>query len=231
MLKAPINVATAAAPAQCIASIFVASDCPIIQEGLSSLIGRQRDLRVCGLAADSKTALRGLEANRPDLAIVAGLQGEDTIAALGRLRSRHPTVALLAFCRISEPTYAERALRAGARGYISQSEPTNRIVAAVRRILRGEVAVEDGIAQSLLQYMAKPGLRAATGSIDLLSNREFEVFRWIARGLGTREVADKMCLSVKTVETYRENIKGKLRLRDGHQLLREAILWLDREGG
>ena len=210
--------------------VLIVDDHPIVREGLQTLIDQEADLQVCATASDAGEALAKLDAAKTDVAVVDfSLRDEDAIALIKEMRSRGHQIPILVLSIHDEAVYAERVLRAGATGYVMKDEPTHKVVGALRHVLRGEVSVSDRIAGRLLQKMAGQAKVAAAHPVELLSDRELQVFRWIARGFGTRQIAEKLGLSIKTVETYRENIKRKLDLQSGNELVRHAILWAQGE--
>ena len=206
--------------------VLVVDDHPIVRHGLGELIARQPDLEVCGEAVDITGALREAEVNRPDAAIVdISLGGENGIELIEQLKALYPDVKVLVSSMHDEKTYAGRALRAGAFGYINKRESIRQVIDALRQILRGELYLSPEMAKILVQ-------RAAHGnSIDddpaaVLTNRELEIFELIGRGVTTQQIAGKLLLSPRTVETHRKNIKRKLNLANGPQLSRAAFQWL-----
>ena len=143
------------------------------------------------------------------------------------LKVRYPDLPVLTLSMHDEAVYGERALRAGARGYVMKQEATGKVVTAIRRVLAGEVYVSDGMAAKMVSKFVGGGTRTAHSPADRLSDRELEVFRMIGEGFGTREMAEKLHLSIKTIETYRAHIKDKLGLQDANELLRTAIRWVN----
>ncbi len=207
------------------ARILVVDDHPIVRQGLSLLIDRQPDLIVCGEADDMPAAMKAIEALKPDILILdISLEGPDGIEILKHVRITHAKLPILILSMHDESIYAERALRAGANGYIMKQEATERVLDAVRRLLRGEVYVSGRIANKILQHCVG-GVLPAKSPIDGLTDRELEVFRLIGGGYGTRQIALELHLSVKTVETYQAHLKEKLALKNGHELVQHAIRW------
>jgi DNA-binding NarL/FixJ family response regulator len=143
------------------------------------------------------------------------------------LKIQHPDLPVLPLSMHDEAVYGERALRAGARGYVMKQEATGKVVTAIRRVLAGEVYVSEGMAAKMVSKLVGGGARTASSPADCLSDRELEVFRMIGEGFGTREMADRLHLSVKTIETYRAHLKDKLGLQDANELLRSAIQWVN----
>ena len=204
--------------------IFVVDDHPIVRQGLAQLINSETDLVVCGQGEDAYQSLRSIREARPDLALVdISLKDSDGIELLKELRAAAPELPVLILSMHDESLYAERALRAGARGYIMKQEAPQTLLSAVRKVLRGEVYVSDKMGATLLQRIV--GGRKAAGDLpmDRLTDRELEIFRMIGAGQSVKEIADKLCLSVKTVEAHREHMKEKLNLKSSAELLRFAI--------
>jgi DNA-binding NarL/FixJ family response regulator len=206
--------------------VFVVDDHPIVRQGLALLINREPDLIVCGEAEEAQTALTAIEDLRPDILIVdISLQGPDGIDLVKTIRTKHAGMPVLVLSMHDESIYAERALRAGANGYIMKQEATERVLIAIRRILKGEVYLSDRAASRVVDQCVRRSPAADPSPVSELSDRELEVFRLIGQGLGTREIADTLRLSVKTVETYQTHIKEKLSLRNARELVQHAIEW------
>jgi len=210
------------------ARILIVDDHPAVREALASRIGRQPDLEVCGEAADMSEALRLVADTRPDLAVVdISLKTGSGIDLIKRIKDRNDSVRMLVWSMHSESLYAERALRAGALGYINKDQATDKIIDAIRRVLDGKVYLSDAMAEKML-HRAVGGSRndVLRSPLDLLADRELEVFRLIGQGVKTAEIAERMHLSVKTVETYRDRIRQKLNLSDGTKLAHYATQWI-----
>ena len=213
------------------ARILVVDDHPIVRQGLSLLIDRQSDLTVCGEADDMAAALKAVAALKPDIVILdISLEGPDGIEVLKNLRITHARLPVLVLSMHDESLYAERALRAGANGYIMKQEATERVLEAVRRLPRGEVYVSNRVANKILQQCVGGSLPAKHSPIEGLTDRELEVFRFLGRGHGTRQIAGELHLSVKTVESYQAHIKEKLALKNGHELVQHAVRWANNQG-
>jgi len=205
---------------------MVVDDHPIVRQGLALLINREPDLVVCGEAQEAMGAMHVLSSSRPDVLIVdISLSGPDGIDLLKNIRTTHPTLPVLILSMHDESVYAERALRAGANGYIMKQEATENVLVAVRRILSGEIYVSARIANQMLRHYITGTGTLRDSSIADLSDRELEVFRLIGEGHGTRQIAEKLHLSVKTVESYQAHIKEKLSLRSSRELMQRAIQW------
>jgi DNA-binding NarL/FixJ family response regulator len=206
--------------------IAVVDDHPIVRQGLALLINREPDLEVCGEAEEATSALHVIASARPDLLIVdISLTGPDGLDLLKTVRLTHASLPVLILSMHDELIYAERALRAGANGYIMKQEATERVLVAVRRILNGEIYVSDAIANRMLKHYITGSGTLRNSTIADLSDRELEVFRLIGEGHGTRQIADELHLSVKTVESYQAHIKDKLSLRSARELMQHAIQW------
>ena len=204
--------------------IFVVDDHPIVRQGLAQLINNEPDLIVCGQGEDAYRALRAIKQAHPDLALVdVSLKDSDGIELLKELRSAVPDLPVLILSMHDESLYAERALRAGARGYIMKQEAPQTLLSAVRKVLAGDVYVSETMGATLLRRIVggkKPG---GDLPMDRLTDRELEIFGMIGAGQSVKEIADKLFLSVKTVEAHREHIKEKLNLKSSAELLRFAI--------
>jgi len=207
---------------------LIVDDHPAVREALASRIGRQPDLEVCGEAADTTEALRMVADTQPDMAVVdISLKTGNGIDLIKRIKDRNDSVRMLVWSMHSESLYAERALRAGALGYINKDQATDKIVDAIRRVLAGKVYLSDAMAEKMLQRAVGGGRKGATRSpLDALADRELEVFRLIGQAVKTAEIAQRLHLSVKTVETYRDRIRQKLDLSDGTALAHYATQWL-----
>ena len=206
--------------------ILVVDDHPIVRQGLALLINREPDLVVCGEAEDAMGAMHVLASAHPDILIVdISLNGPDGIDLLKNIRLSHPTLPVLILSMHDELIYAERALRAGANGYIMKQEATENVLVAARRILNGEIYVSTRIANQMLRHYITGSGTLRNSSVADLSDRELEVFRLIGEGHGTRQIAKELHLSIKTVESYQAHIKEKLSLRSARELMQRAIQW------
>jgi DNA-binding NarL/FixJ family response regulator len=212
-------------------TVFIVDDHPLLRQGLSLLINRENDLTVCGEAEEAQAAMRAIEQHQPDILIVdISLSGPDGLELLKSIRNSYPALPVLILSMHDEATYAERALRARANGYIMKQEATEKVLVAVRRILNGDVYLSDRIANKMLQQYIWGASTALQSRLNALSDRELEVFRSIGEGRSTRQIADELHLSVKTVETYQAHLKEKLALRSGRELIQHAIQWKINEG-
>jgi DNA-binding NarL/FixJ family response regulator len=212
------------------ARVLIVDDHPAVREALSIRISTQTGLNVCGEAADVPQALRLVEATDPDVAVVdVALKTGDGIDLIRRIRTRNQRVRMLVWSMYSENLYAERALRAGAMGYINKDQATTTIIEAIRQVLGGKVFLSAAMTEKLLRRSV--GQDPSRLPIDTLSDRELEVFRLIGQGVKTHDIATRLHLSTKTVETYRDRIRGKMDLSDGEELSRTAFQWMIENGG
>ena len=211
--------------------IFVVDDHPIVRGGLIQLISEEADLEVCGQAGEAETALAEIEKLRPDLALVdISLEGRDGLDLLKDLQLRIKEMPVLVLSMHDELMYAERALRAGARGYIMKQEATEKLLDAIRKVLEGKIYVGEKLASRMLEKLLCGKARNEGVGVELLSDRELEVFRMYGHGYSSREIAERLCLSIKTIETYRAKIKDKLSLRSGAEMVKRAVQWVELEG-
>lgn len=206
--------------------ILIVDDHPVMREGLTTVINEEADLIVCGQASNASQAITAADSLNPDAAIVdISLEGRSGIELIKDLKARHPKLPIMALSMHDEALYAERALRAGARGYVMKREATKDVIEALRRVLNGSYHVSEQMANRLVRQIASPGNHPADSPVELLSDRELEVFQLIGRGRATREIADTLHLSMKTISCYRQNIKAKLNLASTTEVTHVAIHW------
>jgi DNA-binding NarL/FixJ family response regulator len=206
--------------------IFLVDDHPIVRQGLALLINREPDLAVCGDAEEAATALLRIEELKPDMAVIdISMSGPDGLDLLKNIRTRDPNLPVLILSMMDELMYAERALRAGASGYIMKQQATEKVLVAIRRILGGEIYVSERMANKMLHLFVGGSPAEQASPVADLTDRELEVFRLIGEGHGTRQIADQLHLSIKTVESYQAHIKEKLLLKNGRELVQRAIQW------
>jgi DNA-binding NarL/FixJ family response regulator len=211
------------------ARVFLVDDHPALRQGIASLIAASADLELCGEAGTAAEAMKMIPAERVDAAVVdLMLPGVGGLELIRDLRARYPKMAILVFSMHDECYYAERVLRAGAQGYLMKQADSTRVLDGLRAILRGELFVSEKLQKTMLSTFLTPGARSANKrGVDRLSNRELQVFEALGRGRTTLQIAEDLHLSAKTVETYRSNIKRKLGLENGHQLLHTSIRWVE----
>jgi DNA-binding NarL/FixJ family response regulator len=209
--------------------IFLVDDHPIMRQGLADLINQEKDLFVCGVAEDFQSGLSRINAEKPDLVVLdISLKGSNGIEFLKNLKVHHPKMRVLMLSMHDEALYAVRALKAGASGYIMKQETTDKILAAIRHVLKGEIYLSEKMGRKMM-YQLVGGRADRTGSpMEDLSDRELEVFALIGQGHGTRQIAEELHLSIKTIESHRAHIKEKLNLKNATELVQHAIQW--REG-
>lgn len=223
-----MRVRNAADPAQ----VLIVDDHPAVREALAIRISKLPDLQVCGEAADLPEALQLVAENDPDIAIIdISLKTGDGLDLIKRIKARAADVRMLVWSMHSENLYAERALRAGALGYINKEQATDRIVEAIRQVLAGKVYLSAAMTEKLLQRTVGEAAEPLSRTpVEALSDRELQVFRLIGWGRKTADIAQQLHLSVKTVETYRDRIREKLDLSTGAELARYAMQWLQENG-
>jgi DNA-binding NarL/FixJ family response regulator len=212
--------------------IFLVDDHPLVREWLGALIAQHDDLTVCGEAESAPEALSGILRDRPDIAIVdLSLAGGSGIELIKDIAATCPRVAVLVLSMHEEPTYAERALRAGAMGYVVKRESTKNIIQAIRDVLAGKIFLGEKFALAMARRLVRgpAGADAPQSPVETFSDRELQVFEMLGSGRDTRAVADELCLSMKTVQAYCARIKEKLQITTAHELLREAVLWCERK--
>ena len=212
------------------ARVLVIDDHPVVRQGFSELIDQTTDLKVCGQAQDATSAREMLGATNPDVLVLdLSLEGASGLDFLESLKATHPKLPVLVLSMHDESLYAERALRAGARGYIMKERPIQEVMTAIRRVLAGEIYLSDKMSARLLRRAVMGEAAGTTSAVESLSNRELQVFELIGQGYETGDIALKLHLSVKTVHTHRENIKRKLNLASGTELHQQAFMWVQRE--
>lgn len=208
--------------------ILIVDDHPIVRQGLAELVNHENDLTVCGQAEDSPEALGAVKELEPDMVVVdISLKETSGLELIKDIHSQYPDLPVLALSMHDEILYAERALRAGAMGYIMKQEATENVIVAIRKILGGEIYVSDRMASRMVRKLVAGQAEPTASPVDCLSDRELEVFHLIGKGRGTRQISERLHLSVKTIETYRAHIKDKLNLADAAELLQYAIQWLN----
>lgn len=208
--------------------IVIVDDHPAVREALASRIGGHPDLEVCGEAEDVHEALTMIETIKPDLMVIdISLKAGNGIDLIKRIRSRNDQVRILVWSMHPESLYAERALRAGAMGYINKDQATERIIDAIREILAGKVYLSAAMAEKLLQRnVGVTRKRVDRSPIEMLSDRELEVLRLIGQGVKTANIAARLHVSLGTIWTYRDRIRTKLDLDDGTELAHFATQWI-----
>lgn len=213
------------------AKILIVDDHPLVREGLADLVNKEKDLVVCGQAEDAYQAMEAIRELKPDMAIVdISLKETSGLELIKDIKIQHPGLPVLTLSMHEESVYAERALRAGAKGYIMKREATKKVVTAIRKVLRGQLYLSEKMMTRLVRKFVDGKPEAGTSPIDCLTDRELEVFSLLGRGNGTRQISEQLHLSVKTIETYRSRIKEKLNLTSASELLQHAFQWVNSEG-
>lgn len=208
--------------------IFIVDDHPLVREGLSNLINQQDDLSVCGDAEDAAQALAGIGVKKPDLALIdISLKTASGLELVKDLGAHFPDVALIVLSMHDELLYAERALRAGARGYVMKRETTKDVLIAIRRVLQGDVYVSERVLNAMARRLGTARKASTSSPVEQLSDRELEIFRLLGQGLTTSQIAVDLHLSLKTVQAYCARAKEKFGVTSLGELLRAAIRWED----
>ncbi len=211
--------------------ILVVDDHPIFRQGLVKLIEQEPGLEISCEAGDTRQTLEQLSRSEVDLAIVdLSLKGDSGLDLVKKIKARFPRLPVLVLSMHEESLFAERVLHAGGSGYVMKQEPPAKVVTAIRRVLGGDIYVSDKIAEGIVRSFVNGRMPSVASPVALLSDRELEVFQLLGRGLGTRQVAEALYLSVNTIETYRQRIKKKLALRSAAELVHRAIEWAQRQG-
>jgi DNA-binding NarL/FixJ family response regulator len=211
--------------------ILIVDDHPMMRQGLAQLIGAESDLAICGETENAERALDAINSLRPDLVLAdISLPGKNGLELIKDFQAIQPDLPILVISMHDESLYAERVLRAGGRGYIMKQEGGKKLMQAIRQVLSGQIYVSEKMSAEILEMFS--GRRAGTESspVEKLTDREFEVFQLLGQGKGTREIAEKLHLSVKTVEVHRANIKAKLKLKSASELIRFAVRWSESQG-
>jgi DNA-binding NarL/FixJ family response regulator len=210
--------------------ILLVDDHPLVREGLANLIHQHPDLQVCGEAAGEPEALQLVGSVQPDVAVVdLSLENGSGLELIKSIKAKHPTVAMLALSMHEESLYAERAIRAGARGYLMKREAAKKVIQGIRAVLVGQLFVSEKIA-ALMAERFVDGRAIPSSPVEQLSNRELEVFQLLGCGQSTRQIADHLHVGFKTVQAYCARIKEKLGLANATELLRAAMQWHENQG-
>lgn len=207
-------------------SIFLVDDHPIMRDGISQLINQQLDLEICGQASNAPEALNALNRIDPDLLLVdISLTGMDGIELIKIVKKRKGRLPMLVLSMHAEALYAERAIRAGARGYVMKHASAETLLTAIRKVLAGKVYLSAAMTEKFLEKATRDDLAGSESPVAGLSDRELEIFKLIGQGLRPQRISEELNLSIKTVETYYSRIKQKLGIKDAAELLQMAIAW------
>lgn len=210
--------------------ILIVDDHPIFQMGMKELLNQEEDFVVCAVAEDFASARQALREHRPDLAIIdISLAEENGLDLVKEITAEYHGMPILVLSLHDESVWAERAIRAGARGYVMKKEASESVISAIRNILEGKIHVSSDMMALLLdKFQINPNAQGAP-TLEILTDRELEVFRLIGSGLSTREIAERMKLGIKTIGTYRDRIKQKLCIKTATELTRRAVIWKESE--
>lgn len=211
-------------------SVFLVDDHPLVRQGLIQMINQEPDMLVCGEAEEANKALKGVSVKSPDLVIVdISLRGSNGIELIKNIKALHPFLPILVLSMHNENVYAQRALRAGALAYVMKEEAAEKVVLAIRKIMAGEIFVSEKVGAQMLHQIINGRSGKGGSPIDRLSDRELEVTQLIGEGNATRDIASKLNVSVKTVESHRAHIKEKLNLSNATELVQFSIQWVEHE--
>lgn len=209
-------------------TVLLVDDHPMLRQGLAQVINQQDDLVICGEAGDANEAMQRIASLKPDLAVLdISLEGKSGLELIKDIRALHPEVLILVMSMHDESLYAERVLRAGARGYVMKRAGGEAVLQAIRQVLSGKVYVSERMSARILNSFA--GARSARhrSPIEILTDREFEVFKLIGEGCSTREIGERLHISIKTVDVYRQRLKEKLSLSSATSLIQHAVRWVE----
>ncbi|MHC4558957.1 MAG: response regulator transcription factor [Planctomycetota bacterium] len=210
--------------------VLIVDDHPIVREGLADLINKEKDIIVCGWTEDIPQTIKAIKNLKPDVVTVdISLRDASGLELIKHIKTHFQDLPILALSMHQESLYAERALRAGAKGYITKQEATKKVILAIRTVLGGGLYLSEKMKEKLI-YSIVSGNESDTNMlpVDRLTDRELEVFSLLGQGRKTRQIAEQLCLSIKTVETYRSRIKEKLNLTSGTELLQYAFQWANK---
>lgn len=211
--------------------ILIVDDHPMMREGLAQLIGNERDLKVCGEAENAREALEKISELKPDLILVdITLPDKNGLELIKDIEALHPGTEVIVISMHDEALYAERVLRAGGRGYIMKQAGGKKILEGIRQVLAGKIYVSEKMSDKILEIFSGRRPEAASSPVENLTDREFEVLQLFGKGMGTKEIADHLHVSAKTVEVHRLNIKAKLKLNTAAELIRYAVRWVESQG-
>lgn len=210
--------------------ILIVDDHPIFRMGMKELINQEDDFSVCSVATDIAEALQALKEDKPDMAIIdVALADENGLDLVKQIHDENKNFPMLVLSMHDESVWAERAIRAGAKGYVMKKEASESVIAALRTLREGKIHVSSSMVSLLLNKLQDDSTEKASAAEENLTEREAEVFCLLGEGLSTREIAEEMTLGIKTIGTYRDRIKQKLGLKNATELTRRAVLWVNNE--
>ncbi|MGO8765017.1 MAG: response regulator [Limisphaerales bacterium] len=208
--------------------ILVVDDHPMMRQGLAQLVGAEPDLAICGEAANAEQAIDTIRVSKPDLVLAdISLPGKNGLELIKDFQAIQPELPVLVISMHDESLYAERVLRAGGRGYIMKQEGGEKLMAAIRQVLDGKIYVSEKMSAGILESLSGRRANTETASVEMLTDREFEVFQLIGRGKSSRDIAEQLHLSIKTIDAHRTNIKTKLKLNSAAELVRFSARWAE----
>jgi DNA-binding NarL/FixJ family response regulator len=206
--------------------IFIVDDHPMMRQGLAQIIGVEPDLTICGEAENAENALDRIGALKPDLVLAdISLPGKNGLELIKDFQAIQPGLPVLVISMHDESLYAGRVLRAGGRGYIMKQEGGKKLMLAIRQVLEGKIYVSEKMSSDILENFSGRRIGAEGSSVEKLTDREFEVFQLVGQGRGTRDIAEKLHLSVKTIEVHRSHIKAKLKMKSAPEMVHFAVRW------
>lgn len=206
--------------------ILLIDDHPIVREGLRQCLDQEEDLEVCGQLEDGREIVSAISTNHPDLVIIdISLKESNGLSLTRKIKSHFPELPCLVLSMHDETIYAERALRAGAQGYIMKQEPAETLLKAIRKVLGGDIYLSSKMSEIVVNRLVNSGRPSSKSGVEGLSNRELEVFQLIGDGRSTREIADRLNVSIKTIETHRARIKDKIGVKTSNELVHYAVNW------
>ncbi len=209
-------------------SVFLVDDHALTRRGLAEMINEQPDLEICGEAATASEALEKIRALTPDLAVIdLSLEEGSGLELIKDIRYNDETIRLIVASMHDEDIFAERVMKAGAQGYVNKNEPAQRFIDAIRTVLKGNIFLSDRLSDRIMRRaIGQTNGETTTSPLDTLTDRELQVLEMIGQGMKTRDIADQLHLSIKTIDTYREHLKVKLSLKSGNELVHYAVAWV-----
>jgi len=211
--------------------ILIVDDHPIVRQGIIYLLEKEKDIQVCGEAEDALEALAAIPRLKPNLIIIdISLPIGNGLELIKNISTLYPQIIMLVLSMHDESLYAERVVRAGAKGYIMKSEATDKLITAIRRVADGEIFLSKDIKERIFTKVLQSSTKPYSSSIDLLSDRELQIFQMVGEGIKTRTIANNLNLSISTVNTHYTHIKKKLGLTSNNELIQYAVNWFLSEG-
>lgn len=207
--------------------VLIVDDHPVFRHGIAALINAEDDLNVCGEASNAQAALQSIREMKPDVVLLdISLPGANGVELIKLIKAERPRLPLLVLSMHDESLYALRALRAGALGYVTKAESLTHVLTALRKVLKGEIYASAKLAEQLIFKAIQSDDVGLDSPVDKLSDRELEVLEFLGKGMGTKDIAARLNLSVKTIETHRAHIKDKMGFKDSGEMVRFAVDWM-----